>query len=141
MHSLIADFAPDSFSIPPILIPVLFIFGGVAVAITAIYFHFQRQKLWHETMRVSLEKGVPLPPTFTPDQRGIERDCDGRWGRRRPFRDLRTGLILVAVGLALSFQMSGGNRINWHSGGIIPLYIGCAFLISALLGALFRRGQ
>ncbi len=139
MHSLIADFHPDHFSVPPVLIPIAFVTAAVAVAVSAIYFHFQRQKLWHETVRLSLEKGVPLPPSWTDNTRPFGPECDARWSRRSPFRDLRTGLILVAIGLAISFQMSDGPGINWHSGGAIPLYIGCAFLLSGAVGALFRR--
>lgn len=138
MHSFIADFQGEHFHLPPVVIPIAFVTAAAVIAVSAIYFHFQRQKLWHETVRVSLEKGVPLPSALTDDMRSIGPGCEGRWGRRNPFRDLRTGLVFVAVGLAISYQMSDSHGMNWHSGGLIPLYIGCAFLLSAAIGAIFR---
>ena len=63
------------------------IFGGLGM-----YFHHRRQALWHETARIALEKGQPLPPL--PNDEPAQSHEDKK-------NDFRGGLVLIAVGAGL----------------------------------------
>ena len=107
------------------------VLAGVIV-VTALYFQHQRQKLWHETARVALEKGQPLPPGGPDghDSLGQPRRADGR-------HDLRAGLILLGVGAGLfMFFPRQANFI-----GAIPAFVGVALLIYAAIAAIAGRRQ
>jgi hypothetical protein len=114
-----------------ILVPVIAMAIGPIIVFTALYFKNQRRRFWHETARVALEKGQPLPAD---PEEGIRRQYDGA---RSPLRDVRTALILLAVsaGLYLSFRE---NERQMLVGCYITGCIGIALLISAALTALFR---
>jgi hypothetical protein len=103
---------------------------GPMIVFTALYFKNQRRRLWHETARIALEKGQPLP--VDPEE-GTRRQSDGA---RAPLQDVRRALILLAVsaGLYLSFRE---NERQMLVGSYITGCIGIALLISAALTALF----
>jgi hypothetical protein len=113
-----------------IIIPVIAMAIGPIIVFTALYFKNQRRRLWHETARVALEKGQPLPAD---PEEGTRRQSDDA---RAPLRDVRTALILLAVsaGLYLSFRE---NERQMLVGSYITGCIGIALLISAALTAFF----
>jgi hypothetical protein len=80
----------------------------------------RRDRLWHETARLAIEKGQPLPP---PPSRG---PFDGR---RLWDRGLQGALILIAVGVGLYIALPASVRI-W---GVLPGFIGIAMLIHFFL--------
>ncbi len=112
--------------------------GIIAVVILiGFVFRYQRHKMWNETVRMAIQKGVPLPSSLTPPD---VSPCGPRgFGRNRTWRDLRTGLILIAVAIGISIQHSG-DRFQWQNGASIVLVIGIALLVNALIRALFFRG-
>jgi len=101
-------------------------FGGLGM-----YFHHQRQALWHETARIALEKGQPLPPA--PDEQESQQE------RELKNNDFRSGLIMIAIGagLYLFFLSLFGGWLCYV--GAIPGFIGVALLLYATLNALFNR--
>jgi predicted permease len=117
-------------------IAIAAILGGIlltsVIVIFALKFVQRRQELWHETARVALEKGQPLPP-LPHDMQHEKSSAESS--------DIRTGLILIAVGAGLYFffiSMFGG----WMKYmGAIPGFIGVALLLYGLLNALFGRKQ
>lgn len=108
------------------LIAIVVIVGGLIIA-------HHRQKLWHETARLALEKGQALPaqldeaPQSQPRQR-----TDG------PGRDLRRGLILIATGAGLYLFLDAlvGRALGYV--GAIPGFIGVALLLYGMLSAIFK---
>lgn len=132
------------FSIPSnmiaIVIPVVAIIFGCSVGIAGIYFHHQKQKLLHETARLSLERGQPIPPDILAQM--TSDDNGGRpAGARRPADDIRTGLILIAVGggLYLFFAALGVEKMRFV--GAIPGLIGVALLVFGAISAAIARGK
>lgn len=132
--SLLPDaFLADISSIP--WVAIVAIIGGVllttVVVIGGLWFAQRRQALWHETARLALEKGQPLPslphaptPAKPPYEYG---------------NDIRTGLIMIATGAGLYFfflSLFGGWMCYI---GAIPGFIGVALLLYGILNALFVR--
>ena len=103
-------------SISIILMPVvLFTFIGVSVAL-GVNARLKRNRMLHETIRAMVEKGQPIPPELL-----LLQDP-----ARRPKSDLRTGLVLIAVGIGVFFLPLGNVSSR---AGLIPLFMGVAFLI------------
>ncbi len=109
------------------------IFGGI-MGLAGMYFHHQRKRLWHETARIALEKGQPVPPHDAGESEE-NRDPTNRW---RANHDVRGGLVLLAVGAGLwLLLLDMPGRI--HFVGAIPGFIGIALLLYALLATIFGR--
>lgn len=109
---------------------VVFGFTAIIVGIVA-YGRYRSQRLRHETIRMALEKGQLLPPDL------LDRAASSRYARNSPERDLRRGLVLLAVGLGsslcLRFSETFGQESSWAV-GFIPGLIGVAYLVAYALG-------
>jgi hypothetical protein len=114
-----------------ILIPIIALAIGPIIVFTALYFKNQSRRLWHETARVALEKGQPVPPD--PEER-VRSHCDSP---RPPLRDVRSALILIAVSVGLYLGLQD-KKPEALIGSYITGGIGVALLINASLTAIFR---
>lgn len=134
-------FLADISSLP--WIAIIAVAGGMLVAIVVIVggliIAHHRQKLWHETARLALEKGQPLPPG--PDQlisgQPIAPTAEtARANRIRGY--LIGGLINVAVGAGLYLGLSqiSGALANFAA---IPGFIGVALLLAGAADILLTR--
>lgn len=101
------------------------IFGGLGM-----YFHHRRQALWHETARIALEKGQPLPPL---------QDGENSPANTPKESDFRAGLVLIAVGAGLYFFLNALIGPAFGLIGAIPGFIGVALLLYASLNAVLKR--
>lgn len=110
------------------------ILGGV-ISVSAMYFCHRRRELWHETARIALEKGQPLPPMPAELADSSRTGSDSGSGRG----DVRAGLILIGVGggLAIFFNYVGAPQVAGI--GAIPGLIGVALLLFAVFSTLFSR--
>jgi hypothetical protein len=113
-----------------VIVPVAaMLFGGI-MAITSMYFRHQQKRLWHETARLTLEKGQPLPAALAAEERPALRSP-----RHRERNDLRTGLILIAVSGGLwVFLRSVGAR-DAAAIAAIPGFIGIALILFGIVSA------
>jgi hypothetical protein len=102
-------------------------FGGI-MGLAGMYFHHQRQRLWHETARIALERGQPVPPHDSDDDHAKPY----RKKNRSTNHDVRGGLVLIAVGAGL-WLMLGGIAGDLRYVGAIPGFIGVALLLYAFL--------
>src|SRR3990172_309396 len=121
----LADQDLNSFTeaLTDILVVVSF-FGSIAVIVGIMaYAGFRARKLRHETIRLPLERGQPMPAELLS-------------GREEPTgaRDLRRGLLLLAtgLGLALFLWFHPYPGVNW-SVGFIPGLMGLAYLVAWLV--------
>jgi hypothetical protein len=129
--------------------------GGMVFAavmgLGGMYFRHRQIALWHETARVALEKGQPVPASpaglhddstpnpcagLNPDQFAARQ----RAGRVRGY--LIGGFINVAVGLGmftalLNMNLRGPMRIEYF--GLIPLFVGVGLLLGAAVEILAGR--
>jgi hypothetical protein len=90
---------------------------GLPLALVALVLYYKHRKLQmnHETITRLAEKGLPIPPEL------MEPPRRGNAG-------LRGGLVLVALGVALSFFFAGWGP-GW-SIGLIPGLMGIALLVA-----------
>lgn len=117
-------------------IPIVAIIFGCSIPIVAMLLRYQQRRLWHDTARVALEKGQPLPNIPELSGAEFEATASASSRKRQPGDDLRSGLILIAVGAALWFFLPAvaGSRMAYV--GLIPGFIGGALLLNALLRKL-----
>ncbi len=103
------------------MIPLLFIFGGMAVAVVAVIMAGKKKELHHRERLIAMEKGIDLPGEPLKE-------------KRPTYLSHRTrGLVMVAVGVTATIGLwttAGAEGGVW---GFVPLGIGLALLISSTL--------
>ena len=82
----------------------------------------KRARLLHETLRLMIEKGQPIPPELLQSPDGL----------RRPRNDLRNGLVFISIGLGLGVVLLTEQTHDWPM-ALIPLLIGVALLLTRKL--------
>ncbi len=84
-----------------------------------------------KTLRMSIEKGQPLPPEF------LESLKVGQVRQKSPANDIRSGIILIAIALGVVVWnfLDNGYTLDEISGfAAIPGFIGLALLILGIIG-------
>jgi hypothetical protein len=119
-----------------VIVPVAgMVFGGV-MAISAMYFKNRERQLWHETARIALEKGQPLPVSDDAPE------CGRPGASRRPaHRDLRAGLVLLGLGAGLFLFLQSVDDGKAAYVGAIPGFIGVSLLLYYFITAIFSPKQ
>jgi len=122
-----------------ILVPISLFAMIAAIVLGPRYFRSRERQRLLDTMRVAYERGQPVPPDLLDSLQFDEKPRAAA-----PDRDLRSGIILVAVALAFvtlagvisSFE---GDREAWIIGavGAFPGFIGLGHLVFWAL----RRGR
>lgn len=119
--------------VPIAVIGITFGFTALTVGILA-YRRYRSDTLRHETIRLALEKGQPLPPGL----------LDPVAVRDPGARDLRRGLVLLAIGLGLGlflyFAPAPGTHPHTWSIGFIPGLMGLAYLLAYAFAGRPARG-
>lgn len=111
------------------------------IVVTALRVQNKKRQMWHETARLALEKGQPIPPMPKSDEELELTPPPGaslaEWETIRRARDQRSslkgGLILIAIGVGLYMLL-------WHDPdrlvGAIPALIGVALIVHVLIDKL-----
>lgn len=135
------------------LVPIMGILMIIAVVVgpgwIRSYYASRERDRMHETLRVALEKGQPMPPELLATLQGREPDGLVPPASTGGDGDLRRGIVLVAVGLGLAglgwgFDYGLPDEAGPIVGGIvagagaIPGMIGVAYLV---LWAFSRRSR
>jgi hypothetical protein len=84
-----------------------------------------------KTLRMSIEKGQPLPPEF------LDSLKVGQARQKSPANDIRTGIILIAIALGVVVWnfLDNNYTLDEISGfAAIPGFIGIALLILGMIG-------
>jgi hypothetical protein len=120
------------------LIPIAFFAAIAAMVVLPSYFKSQERTRMQETLRAAIDKGQPLPPEV------VEAITTPTRTKPTAFRDLRRGVIWLAVGIALGLSSVigdshiSGDGIDVDFGGgllgiaAIPTCIGIAFIVLSL---------
>ena len=80
-----------------------------------LWYKARRNQLMHETALKLAEKGLPVPASLFSDQ-------------TEPFASLRSGVVLLMLGLGISLALYLCGIKFWAI-GIIPLFMGLGYLI------------
>jgi hypothetical protein len=99
--------------------------GSVLVAIVLIVSRHRRAQstLQHKTALELAQRGLPVPPQLLADT-----------GVSRLYSDLRTGLVLTALGAGtIAFALTLPVHPAWGL-GLIPLFAGLGYLLTYLVG-------
>ena len=123
--------------VPNADLTLVFLFIIAVVAIKQISRWHQRQ-LWHETARIALEKGQPIPPegpSSCQDDRFPRAGMRFRYFKKHPILRISQGIILASIGVGLYYAAPSGLG-NWW---LLPVFIGGAQVLTGLLMFLFRN--
>ncbi|HEX8570738.1 MAG TPA: DUF6249 domain-containing protein [Caulobacteraceae bacterium] len=112
-----------------IWIPISFFAMIVAVVALPVYFRSKERAKLHDTLRVAYERGQPVDPAI------IAAIQQGERARPSAERDLRVGIILIAVALAMitmglvTNDISDGHSLaGLSAAAAFPGFIGLAFI-------------
>ena len=110
------------------MLPIIFMLGTAAVIIVAILMAHRATRLRYEVLQLAIKEGRELPPDIF------------RNGRRHRRRDpMLAGLVLTALGLAVSISVGavcGAVQAVW---GLIPMLIGVAVLVYVPLSRKYKK--
>lgn len=103
------------------LVPIAFFIMVIFLVAIPVFLDYRKKLSLHKVMVSAIEKGADIPlEALNPPK--PKRD------------DLRTGIILVALGFGLTlFLYLSENSVEEAAPGIIPLFIGLGFLVNAAL--------
>jgi uncharacterized membrane protein len=120
---------------PDIVVPVTIFVMIAAVVIVPRYFKSKEREQMQATIRAAIERGQPLPPEL------IEAMTRNVRPRPSSSSDLRAAIVWLAWGLGIAGFFVAGSY-EWSNEmlplayiGAIPLFIGAAYLVMALLNA------
>ena len=102
-------------------IPLLFLTGGIAIAIVSIIIAGKKKELAHKERLVAIEKGVPLPEEIPKKTRPAY------------LKNRTAGLVVFFFGIALTIAMwtSGGSVAGvW---GLLAIAVGFGYLLASFL--------
>ena len=105
-------------ALAPLIVGIVFA-CPVAIVAVILYHRHRRNQMLHQTIATMIDKGVPIPPELLQPERPPQKPRD----------DLRSGLVLVGVGLGLIFFFLAMHNNVWGV-GFIPLMIGVGRLIA-----------
>lgn len=118
-----------------VIIVVFSLIFGAIMGIAGMIFAHQKQKLWHETTRLALEKGQPVPVDTS--EMEPSRPSTGQPEQH----DLRGGLVLIAVGVGSYIFLSAIATHQVALLAYIPGLIGVALIVHWLLMNLLSRNS
>ena len=102
-----------------VIVPVAMFTMIIACVWLGVSQRSKRAQLLHDTLRLMIEKGQPIPPELLQSPDGL----------RRPRNDLRVGLVFLSIGAGLGILLLSQRDDAWPV-ALIPLLIGVAFLVA-----------
>ncbi len=114
---------------PEIIVPLGAFAMVAAIVITPFWFKARERRELHATLRTAIEKGQPVPPEVIEAMTRAVKPPPTR------LRDLRTGVIWLAIGLGVAGAtyfggFLGGDRdFDGFGFACIPGVIGVAFIV------------
>jgi len=123
--ALAGDFGTTLVSIG---VPAIIFLSVVAIVATVTYARHREAKERQETLRLAIEKGVPVPPEL------VEASAS----EPRPARDLRSGILQLFIGLGVGVLLYfvAPFRNTWAVGVMIAIF-GMGHIVA---WAVTRRG-
>ena len=129
-------------------IPLAAITGWAVITLYRMHVAGKAREHLHRERLAMIEKGLVPPPESDPRQ--FERMMDWHPSAAGPpdrgARSLRTGLILIAVGIGLALMryLQAGDALNARGGlgvGAFLVVLGIAFLLNAVFEARAKQAD
>ncbi len=121
------------------IIAIVMVFGMPIAIVAIVQISKARANAeLQKTLRMSIEKGQPLPPEF------VESMARTVPKAKNPMNDVRAGLILIAVAAGLMiWNYLDHGMVGGHMSGVaaIPGLIGVALLILGIIGLNTRKND
>ncbi|MFO1503273.1 MAG: DUF6249 domain-containing protein [Steroidobacteraceae bacterium] len=121
-----------------VFIPIVAIVFGIGAGMLSVWTeHKRRSQLLEQAHRermAAIEKGLPMPEIPAGLVSGKSEDANPR---NAPLRAMRSGLMLLGIGVVLFFALGRVSGDEVALFGLIPAVIGVANLVYA--GLLSRR--
>ena len=114
-------------SINPFLIPIVFLIGAFAVGIVAMWLNGKAKERRHRERMFLAEKGMEIPPELYEAQKEVVKENGYKGGR---IWLIILGLLCIFIGLSVMIMLFARGEAHDATGGIVPIGIGIAFLIS-----------
>jgi len=102
-----------------LLIPIIAVLGGLALAIVSVIMKGKEEELKHKERIIAMEKGMVVPEMPKEEKRTS-------YSRYRTW-----GLVMTLLGLALIAQKLVSGNSSAMTGGIIVAAIGIGLLLAA----------
>lgn len=112
-------------SIMGLSIPIIAIVMGIGIGMLSVYLEYRKKRdiveLHHKERMAAIDKGMELPPLPAEFYQDARRRCG-------PTDNLRRGLVLLLVGVAITVALSasGNHAALW---GLVPAAVGLAYLL------------
>ena len=113
----------------PVFVVAIIVASIVAIAVGPAYLRTREKQRLLDTLRVAYERGQPVPPEM------IASLQTGEKPRPSPERDLRIGIVLIAIALAMVVLGATIGHVEdeealWimSASAAFPGFIGLAFL-------------
>lgn len=113
--------------INPFLIPIVFLIGAFAVGIVAMILNGQAKERRHKERMYLAEKGMDIPAELYEVQKQEVKENGYKAGR---IWLIILGLLCIFIGLGVIIMLSLRGEAHDATGGIVPIGIGIAFLLS-----------
>lgn len=119
-----------------LIIPLAGMAVGAIAIIGGLIASDRNRRMRHETIRLALEKGQPIPPDLLEPS---ESEKASNRTQKKGRDDRRSGLVLIAIsiGAYLFFRGVGGDGAQWLA--TIPGLIGVALLVNWFLDRADRN--
>ena len=114
-------------SINPFLIPIVFLIGAFAVGIVAMILNGRAKERRHRERMFLAEKGMDIPSELYEVQKQEVKENGYKGGR---IWLIILGLLCIFIGLSVMIMLFARGEPQDATGGIVPIGIGVAFLIS-----------
>lgn len=119
-----------SSSINPFLIPVVFLIGAFAVGIVAMVLNSKAKERRHRERMFLAEKGMAIPQELYEVQKQEAKENGYKAGR---IWLVILGLLCIFIGISVIIMLRLQGQTHDAFGGIVPICIGLAFLLSERL--------
>lgn len=121
-------------------VPIILFMSLAGIIVSFLFLHYKHKQRLQDTLQLAIEKGQQLSAE-TINSLLINNQGDGAF--RTPFNDLKKGVILIFLGLALTLfgvlVADPYEYINAIAIGSFPIVMGLAYLTIWKLAAKFQQ--
>ena len=107
-----------------LLIPIVAVVGGMAIAIVGVITKSKEEELKHKERIIAMEKGIPIPESAP---------CQPKADKPRYLAIRAWGLVITLIGIAIMVSIAIGSDLRNGIWGLIPTGLGVGLLLAGWL--------